>query len=363
MKPIIFILQDFDEGGVQRVTLKNINQMLKDGREVTLVVLKGSGSLAKFLHEDVKLVLLKKRKVLLSIISLTKLLSTVNKANLVSAIVQVNIVVAIANGLNLFKHNHVITEHTHSSLAKKNAIRANLKLAYSLQRIFYPLASKVYCVSRGIMDDLLIRIPQLSSKTFLVTNPVIDDDFFLRSDHMISPDISSFISGKKVALGVGRLVPMKDFSLLIEAFILARAEVGNLVLLIVGDGPDMDPLKKLAREHNQNNSIKFVGHSDNPLPYFRLADVFVLTSKYEGFGLVLVEALALAKSVVSVDCECGPREILDDVGVLVKGRDPRGISTAIIDSLNETQDVTKMRARASIFKADEVTKLYYQGFV
>lgn len=362
MKPIVFVLQDFDEGGVQRVTLKILNQLAKSCDDVTLFILKGEGQLLHLLDKRVKVHKFKHSKVVFSVFSVFRIMKKMTSANIVSAIVQVNILISFLNMLCGFKHYHVITEHTHSTLASKNAQRMNLKIAYMMQSMFYMLADKILCVSNGIATDLISRNFMLQRKVRVVFNPVIDDEFFVRADLPIIEDVKNFIEGKKVILGVGRMVYMKDFELLIDSFFQLQKYCKDSVLVLIGSGPLFNDLESKVAYLKIKEKVYFTGHIDNPLPYFKVADVFLLTSKYEGFGLVLVEALALSKSVVSVDCECGPREIISNVGTLVAGRDAQNISLAVLNCINKPTDRNQMLSRAEEFKVSTVIERYIKEF-
>jgi glycosyltransferase involved in cell wall biosynthesis len=260
------------------------------------------------------------------------------------------------------KHVHIITEHTHSTLACKYAERSNLKISYFLQRVFYPLADKIICVSKGISADLVARVPFIREKVSVIYNPVIDDNFNTMAKMPVDIDLEKFVKGNKVVLGVGRLVPMKDFDLLIDAFSVLLKINSDVVLVIIGDGPLLHKLQEKVNNLGISKYVRFMGHLINPLPYYRYADVFALTSKYEGFGLVLVEALALSKSIVSIDCECGPREILGGVSNLLQTREPESLATELNCALENPGDRGKMTARASEFNVKVITEKYMNEF-
>ena len=137
-------------------------------------------------------------------------------------------------------------------------------------------------------------------------------------------------------LGVGRLTQAKDFPTLIRAFALVRKKRAAR-LMILGEGEERPKLEALVRELGLEREVTLPGFVDNPYKYMKRAAVFVLSSKWEGFGNVLVEAMALGTPVVSTDCPSGPAEILENGrwGRLVPVGDVYALAEAIIETLDE----------------------------
>ena len=106
--------------------------------------------------------------------------------------------------------------------------------------------------------------------------------------------------------------------------------------------------------------MRLEGHVDNPFAYVSRARLFVLSSAWEGFGVVLVEAMALGIPVVSTDCPSGPAEILEDgrFGHLCPVNDPKALARAITLTLEETPDRTALKRRAMDFSYDSVAGKY-----
>jgi glycosyltransferase involved in cell wall biosynthesis len=134
-------------------------------------------------------------------------------------------------------------------------------------------------------------------------------------------------------LACGRLTAAKDYPTLLRACAMARDRGLQLPLLILGDGELRDELHGLARELDLSGLVHFLGHCDNPFPFMRRARFLVQASAWEGFGLVLLEAMALGVPIIATDCPSGPAEVLDHgrYGLLVPPGQPAALADAMVE--------------------------------
>jgi glycosyltransferase involved in cell wall biosynthesis len=163
---------------------------------------------------------------------------------------------------------------------------------------------------------------------------------------------------------VGRLARVKRLDLLIHAFAISKQST-HANLLIIGDGPEAGNAKALAYDLALGESCKFLGHQDNPLPWIRQSDLLVLCSDAEGFGLVLVEAMACGTQVLSTNCPDGPAELLahGKYGRLVPMGDASALAYAIEESLkNPVASEIMLKARAAEFDAANAVMQYVNLF-
>jgi glycosyltransferase involved in cell wall biosynthesis len=167
--------------------------------------------------------------------------------------------------------------------------------------------------------------------------------------------------GPPSILGIGRLVPQKDFATLLRAFALVRAH-RPARLVVLGEGPERDRLMLLSRELGIENDLLLPGFVTNPFAWLEGASLFVLSSAWEGLPTALVEALACGTPVVATDCPHGPRDVLEDgdLGPLV----PVGDSGKMADAMRRVLDAPTCRSRllerAAAFNEDRAVEAYRQ---
>lgn len=137
--------------------------------------------------------------------------------------------------------------------------------------------------------------------------------------------------GGKMLTAVGRMVPQKGFDLLLQAFAQIAPRFPDWALTIWGDGPDREELERLSEKLGLYGRVNFPGISNRPAGWIEGADIFVLSSRYEGWGIVLLEAMAAGLPVVSFNCQWGPAEMVADGsnGLLVQPEDVEGLSRAL----------------------------------
>lgn len=162
-------------------------------------------------------------------------------------------------------------------------------------------------------------------------------------------------------MSIGRLSVQKNYPLLISSFKKVAKEIQNCELWIIGDGPERNKMENIIREQGLEDKVLLKGFDDNPFKYMALADLFVLSSNYEGLPTVLIEALVAGKQIISTDCPHGPREILDNgnFGLLVPVNDPAALADAIIKALNTLLfDEEILKTRGEFFSIENITPFY-----
>jgi glycosyltransferase involved in cell wall biosynthesis len=227
-------------------------------------------------------------------------------------------------------------------------------------RKLFPQADRIIAISHGVGEDVLRQGGCEPSQLFVIHNPAVDADLEKRA---LEPPGHPWLvdGGPPVVLGVGRLVPQKDFETLLRAFARVRAEMPAR-LLILGEGREHERLRELAAGLGLGADVDLPGFDPNPVSAMARAGTFVLSSAWEGFGNVVVEALATGCPVVSTDCPSGPGEILDGgrFGRLVPVGDAEALAEALLATLREPGDPDERRARAAVFAVDVVAERYLE---
>jgi glycosyltransferase involved in cell wall biosynthesis len=213
--------------------------------------------------------------------------------------------------------------------------RTRARVTMAMRRL-YPGADRLVVAAEGVRRDLEDLAPTSAGRIRVIHNAGIDATVAARAGE---PWSHPFLSGAAPLLvACGRLTEQKDYPTLLRAVaeLTLRRDVR---LVILGDGPLRGDLERLVRDLGIGNAVDLAGYTSNPHPCMARAQVFVLSSRSEGFGNVLVEALALGVPIVSTDCPYGPREILDGgrYGMLVPPGDATALADAIARMLDDAQ--------------------------
>lgn len=222
-------------------------------------------------------------------------------------------------------------------------------------RRWYPRADGLVCVSAGVAADLTRLVPLPAERVQVIHNPIAVTESNAPPAHPWLAD-----DGPPVILGAGRLTRQKAFATLIRAVALLRTEPAPR-LLIIGEGSEREALLKLAAGLGVAERVALPGFVAEARAQMARARLFVLSSDWEGFGNVLVEAMSVGTPVVATDCPSGPREILRDgaLGALVPPGDPSALAAAIEGQLlAPTVSAEALRRRAGDFAPGRVAERY-----
>lgn len=189
-------------------------------------------------------------------------------------------------------------------------------------------SAKVIFPSKGSADDLMRMYSLEKNLMAVIPNPI---DLAGCVELASSSSTLSIPEGRIIFCHIARLDSSKDHQLLISASKLLKNKLPNFLIYLIGSGPEEESIRKMIVESGLENNMILLGHLNNPFPVLKRSRALVLTSKFESFALVLLEAMALSVVPVSVDCENGPREVLDfgRCGVLIKERNPKDLAESM----------------------------------
>jgi glycosyltransferase involved in cell wall biosynthesis len=347
-------------GGAERLYLNLTPYFIEAEWDVVFLVDKLGGALVGSVPKGAQLVQLDADRLRHSLPKLIRYLRREQPDILLSSISPNNAAVLLAKLATRIPTQFLITQHNTLSRETNNGgIYRILPFAF---RVLLRFADDVAAVSNGVAADLARSTGFDAAKISVIPNGVVTDDFAARAGaacpHPWLPP-----TGGPVLLAVGRLTSQKDFATLIRAFAeLRRHRPAKLIIL--GEGPDRADLTELACSLGVADSVDMPGYVANPLAYISNASVLVLSSAYEGFGLVLAEALACGTPVVSTNCDHGPAEILEDgrYGALVPVGDWSSMAAAIGDTLDRPPERSTLQGRGSAYSIATCAARYIELF-
>lgn len=368
---IAVFLSGLAGGGAQRRSLLLARGFVERGCAVDIVVVHADGPFRNAIPPGARLLALEPRVsrlplirnikglwVLSSLFVLARYLATARPDVLLSTSIPANLAALWGRALSRIGTPIVITTNLNltQATAKWGAFIAKL-LRWLITRA-YGHAQAVIAISRGVAEDLLAVTGIPAERIFQIYNP-LDFELIMRQSRA-TVDHPWFAAGAPpVVLAVGKLKPQKDYPTLVRAFAHVRAN-HEVRLVILGEGEERACIERLIKDLGVEADVDLPGFVDNPFAWMARASVFVLTSTWEGFSNVLLEALACGCTVVSTDCPSGPREILADgaFGHLVAVGDDVALSEAIIAALPAPSQREQSIARAAEFGFDIAVEHY-----
>jgi N-acetylgalactosamine-N,N'-diacetylbacillosaminyl-diphospho-undecaprenol 4-alpha-N-acetylgalactosaminyltransferase len=307
--PAIFLINSLGIGGAERAVMTLTSELCELGRDMRLLCLERapvdealvprvSPQLLSRMSSTAP-ALLKLAALPFLAVRLCRYISRENAGVVASHLFRANFVNVLAKVLASVRHRCIVVNHTRLSRLQHEGFQGRIN--WMLCKWLYPRADLVANVSAGAATESagLLGLPPERS---IVLHDPIDTRVAAFSTREREPG--------RMIVGVGRLIRLKRYQDLIDAFGAIAGDYSDLELRLVGDGPCRKELERRAFESGIGSRVKFTGKLADPFFVLAGSTAFVSTSETEGFGMAIVEALAAAVPVVASDCAYGPREIL-----------------------------------------------------
>lgn len=327
---VLFIIPSLCGGGAERVIVTLLRHLDRSKFRLALAVVDMRS--AVFLRDvptDVELIDLSCTRVRYALYKIVRLIWLRKPEIVFSTLGHLNLALAIVRPMLPHNIRYVARETTVISEEISGCSHPWIwRLAYKL---FYGRFENVICQSIDMRNDLITNFGFSGTKAIVIANPVDIERIRQLAALPMPQDFSANdrARGFIYLVAAGRLSPEKGFDILIEALALC----GNLrlKLTLLGDGPQRGELERLAKSKGIDHQIQFVGFQTNPYPFFASADVFVLSSRYEGFPNVVLEALVCGTPVIATPAPGGVREILATIPecLIVEKVDAEALSAGI----------------------------------
>lgn len=356
--------------GADKTLLKIAEGLADLDVEVDLVTAKKADKVGAHVHPGVNLINLGSSRfnVIKNVIGLTRYLIRQQPTVLFSSIHFNNITSVWA----IILARLLVGVNTKLVVRQANRLKSQLKgyplflgfIMYPLIRIAYQKADLIISPSKGLISDLTEFMKAEEHKIKLIYNPTVTADIFEKAQQKTNHpwfEEKSF----PIILGAGRLKPQKDFTTLIKAFARVKRNFKDAKLVILGEGKQRPELERLIAQLGLEEDVDLAGFKDNPYAFISKADVFVLSSIYEGLPNILIEALALKKKIVATNCYSGPAEILKfgKYGSLLPVGSPVLLEAAIAKALEEQYFECKESNPVEDFDQKNQIKKYTEIFL
>jgi glycosyltransferase involved in cell wall biosynthesis len=319
-------------GGAERVMVDLAQALSAAGHRVDLVLARAEGPFLAHVPANVPVVDLAAPRVAAALPGLVRYLRRVRPRAILSTLEHANILTLIA--ARFAPSTRVVLREANTSPLDQGADGLRGRVVAFLMRRAYPRADAVVAVSAGVADALRSAVGVPGERIEVIANPVVTERVLAGADRDATHPWLG-VAGVPVVLGVGRLAPQKGFDVLLEAFARVRAD-RPCRLLILGEGDERPRLEALAAELGIEDDVALPGFDPDPFPAMARADVFALSSRWEGLPNALIQAMALGTPAVATDCPSGPSEISE--GGRLARLVPVGDVEALADAIRATLD-------------------------
>ena len=298
-KTILFLLPSFELGGAEKVMVTLYNHIDRKKFEPYFCVFK-NGLLYERISEKNNVTILNKNRVLYGFFGLLEIIHRKNIDIVFSTHSHLNAIVCLMKKIKLINSKVVIRESNFLSIQQGSADSFYEKYVITwLIKQSYSVADHIICQTEEMKKDLALFIPAPKIHLTVIYNPL--------------EDIPEYVSSleEQIVISIGRLEKQKNHKLLVEAFGLIKDKVQH-DLIIIGEGSERDHINHLIKTKQLTDRVKLTGFVEDVWGKYKSSSLFVLSSNFEGFPNVIIEAMANSIPVISTNCLSGPKEIIED---------------------------------------------------
>lgn len=296
-REIFFLLPDMETGGAERIVLTLANNLPRSLFKPTIVLLRKEGGYLSWVRDDVEIIDLKVQRIRNSLFPIMNLIRKRKPDVLFSGFGEVNAYLSLF--IKLFPKTQFIARET--NVVSQHVTRKEILFFYK----FYNNFHHIICQSDDMMKDLITNFKVKASKITKINNPVDVEFIDNILTHSCKPN--AFSEEYKNVVAIGNLSSRKGFDNLLKVFSHLKNE--KIKLHILGDGRDKALLHQMKEELGLEHVI-FHGQQKNPYQFLKYADLFILSSRYEGFPNVLLEAGVCGTYALANNCPGGINEIV-----------------------------------------------------
>lgn len=353
---ILLLLPNLEGGGAERVNIELARQFVKYGIDVEIVLKQAHGILLSEAKSEFSIINLNSKSLIKTMFVLAKYVDKCKPDVLIASMWGLTAYASFSKLITKHKYKLLLVEHS-SLINQFKDSRLIIKLWLRLSTFFaYRIADFLAGVSSGVSRDMQY-IAKLNRLPETLYNPITTVGSIKKFQER--QDDKSKITYTIVT--AGRLIKAKDYTTLIKSFAIVNSKI-DARLIILGKGPLLNELREQVKKLNILDKVIFKGFVKDPHKYFQKADLFVLSSRREGLGNVLIEAMGCGTPVVATNCNYGPSEILDngEYGRLVPVGNVELLADAIVKTLKEKNNPDKLIRRALDFAPKNSAKQYLQ---
>ena len=364
MKPlqITILLPDLRGGGAERLSVNLANHWRANGYIVEIVLLSKAGELLPLVDPSIPIVNFSVKRLRSSFLPFFHYLKERRPTVIWVGMWPLTSIALLAWALSGRIGHIFVTDHNHLSESARHELKVPTWLIGIILSITYRFATAISAVSNGVASDLcrLGHFPPVKIKT--IYNPAA----FWSKRELIPTENTNKLwrirNGFRI-ISIGALKYQKNHELLIRAFAKLSPDI-DAELIILGEGELRPGLEELIDNLKLRGRISMPGFQLDVYPWLISSNLFVLSSRWEGFGNVLVEALQCGLKVVSTNCQSGPAEILvnGQFGRLVPVNDIDALASAMRESFVETVSEHALINRANDFTVERISEQYLQFF-